>query len=153
MFELTNEFLIRLLFFIVTFTISFLAAKRFFKDKTASLIIGLSIALLAFFYANYSNLEITYLSYGWLGAILLGAVPLVIVFLYLYTNDIGKVPRKLIWVVYFIILFMLYKESNFEYIKEISTILLTTLIILLLFDSKIKHLFNTNKNLKRYKRN
>ena len=107
MFELTNEFLVMLLLFIIVLSITFNLCLKIFKNKGIALVIGGAVSLLAIFYLSNSQILFVAKSYGLAGSIWLISIPFLIAFFFAYTIDIPGGLRKIFFVFYAIISVML----------------------------------------------
>ena len=151
MFELTDDLLVKILLFIVTFSLSSFLLKRILKDKITPIVIAMCISLLAVFYASYSQWNFLYLTYSATGIILLIFIPFIIVFFFIYSSNISGVIRKMLWVFYSIVSVFVFGKNEFlspESTTNYILLIILLAVVIILFDNLIKTIFNTRKNLK-----
>ena len=152
MFEITDDLLVKILLFIVTFALSSFLLKRILKDKITPIVIAMCISLLAVFYASYSQWDFLYLTYSTTGIILLILIPFMIVFFFIYSSNISGVIRKMFWVFYSIVSVFVLQNSNTFSPKSITNLILLIILsasIIILFDNSIKNTFSIRKNLRK----
>lgn len=151
MIYLSNDIFIGALSFILVFFVARYALKRILRNNSASIIASAAVALLATVYLTGSQLDFLALNYGYAGTIILMLVPLIIVFFFLYSSNINSPIRKLFWIAYGIIIFVLL-ENNKTIFPDRTTFLAIIFILviacLVLFDTFIKNKLNELKNLK-----
>jgi len=149
---LSNEFLIRLLIFIIIFALSFqIVRKTLFKDKILSSVISITLSLIAAFYISPSQLDFITNSYGAAGILIILVIPYLIVFYLIYVSKIPSVLRKTTILFMGIITFAII-QNNEAISTDLATKALMILIVItlafLLSDKKIQNYFNAKKNLK-----
>ena len=152
MFEITDDLLVKILLFIVTFALSSFLLKRILKDKITPIVIAMCISLLAVFYASYSQWDFLYLTYSTTGIILLILIPFMIVFFFIYSSNISGVIRKMFWVFYSIVSVFVLQKSNALSPESITNLILLIILsasIIILFDNSIKNTFSIRKNLRK----
>lgn len=154
MFDLSNDLIIRVLIFLVIFamTIQILRKTLFQDNKAISGIIALTIALMGAFYISYSQLEFIIQTYGIGGILILIFVPFLIAFFFIYSSNITGVLRKMFWIFYGIVTFVILQNNNTfssETLTGISLLIIFLTIGIILLDKSIQSQFNTIKNLKK----
>ncbi len=153
MFDLSNDLLIRVLIFLVIFAMTIqILRKTLFQDKIISGIIALTVALMGAFYISYSQLEFIIQTYGIGGIIILIFVPFLIAFFFIYSSNITGVLRKMFWIFYGIVTFVILQKNNTfssDTLTGISLLIIFLTIAIIFFDKSIQSQFNTIKNLKK----
>ena len=153
MFELSNDLLIKILIFLLIFIMAIqILRKTLFEDKIISGVIALSIALIGTFYISYSQLKFITQTYGITSIIILIIVPFLIAFFFIYSSNITGVLRKMFWVFYGIITFLILQENNTfssETSMSISLLIIFLTIMIIFLDKSIQNQFNIYKNLKK----
>ena len=147
---ISTDLLILLLFFILIFSFSLFTFRKFLKDRGIPLIASLAISLIATAYLSYSQFSFISKVYGLTGTLTLLLIPTVTLFFFIYSSNINNITRRLFWILYGIIMMSLLNRniisnSGTDLIK-IGIIIITLLV--LIFDKKIKNIFNTKKNLR-----
>ena len=147
---ISTDLLILLLFFILIFSFSLFTFRKFLKDRGTPLIASLAISLIATAYLSYSQFSFISKVYGLTGTLTLLLIPTVTLFFFIYSSNINNITRRLFWILYGIIMMSLLNRniisnSGTDLIK-IGIIIITLLV--LIFDKKIKNIFNTKKNLR-----
>jgi hypothetical protein len=152
MVELTTEFLVTLLIFVLTFSMSFIILKKIFKDRISGAIVSLSVALISSWYLTKEQIQMVSQINGISQIIFLGAFPLVIFasFVYLFL-DISGIIRKILWIFYGGLNIYFLKNSGLaqEAITNWIIGIILTILIIVVFDVQIKNLINIRKNLKK----
>ncbi len=153
MFELSNDLLIKILIFLLIFIMAIqILRKTLFEDKIISGVIALTIALIGTFYISYSQLKFITQTYGITSIIILIIVPFLIAFFFIYSSNITGVLRKMFWVFYGIITFLILQENNTfssETSMSISLLIIFLTIMIIFLDKSIQNQFNIYKNLKK----
>lgn len=144
--QISTDFLIWILIFVVTFAISTKALKKAMRGSRSSIIAAATIALMVSYLASYNEFSIIKKIYTFGGISITVLIPAIIVFFFIYSTNINSLLRKVSWIFYGAITTKLLTEYNGPKILITITILATIIIILL--DKSIKNIFNTNKNLK-----
>ena len=153
MFELSNDLLIKILIFLLIFIMAIqILRKTLFEDKIISGVIALTIALIGTFYISYSQLKFITQTYGITSIIILIIVPFLKAFFFIYSSNITGVLRKMFWVFYGIITFLILQENNTfssETSMSISLLIIFLTIMIIFLDKSIQNQFNIYKNLKK----
>ena len=150
-FYLSNEFWIVFLLFLLIFLFTYQIIKRFFEKKAIYIVISLSISLLAVYYMTFQQVDFLSKVYTTWGVIILMLIPFIIAFFFIYLSTLGGVFRKVFWIFFFGLAFIL--AQKFQLNPVVSTNIRTGIIILgmilLIFDKPIKNRFNAFQNLRR----
>src|SRR3989344_216651 len=150
MLELTNDLLLKLLIFVLVFFATFQSLSKILKDKVSATIIGLIVSLLAVFYISYSQLDFLSKTYTLTGLIIIISIPFLIAFFFVYSSNFLGVFRKIFWIFFGIMSIALLQRNslNPDSVANIILGIIVLIVVLLLFDNKIKNYFNTRKNLR-----
>ena len=142
----SDDIFVKVLLFLLIFTLVFISLTKLFKgkNKVVVVIISLVISLLTINYLSFEQLNILNFTYTLFGTIVLMAVPFLIAFYFIYSLDLGKWIRRIFWIFFFTISFLLLQKTYIspEKISTISTILILLAIGILIFDKIIKKNFN-----------
>ena len=154
MFELTNDLLIKILIFFLLFATLFPILKKtlFQENKIVSGVIALAVALIGTFYLSNSQIDLINQIYGMGGILLLIFLPFLIVFFFIYSVNITGVLRKMFWVFYGIVTFMILQNNNNLSSENLTGFLLLIVfltIAMIFLDKPIQNQFNVIKNLKK----
>ena len=152
MFYLPNDSFIRILLLILIFLVVSQLSKIIFKNKYIPFVIGFCVSLISVGYLSYSQLDFLSKTSSGLGTILLITIPFLIVFLFIYTSGFEGVLRKMFWVFYGIMAFLIFQNrSTFssEATTNISMLIIIIAITMLFLDKTIKNQFVISKNLRR----
>jgi len=145
----TNEFFLTkiLLLFLLYIVIRSILGKSeiFGEDFRINSIIALLVSIIAIRYlANIDVIEAIILPYGTLGVAILGLIPGIIFFYFLYNSKIAGGGRKLAWIIFGVIFLALWWVRASE-IGETGNIIYTgvaiAIIVVILFDKSIKAYF------------
>lgn len=147
---ITNEELTIFLIFIVTFFVAFRGLLHLLKNKSAAIIAGLTIALIAIYYLDYSQIIFTNRTQGIEIIILLTIVPLIIALYFVYSIGINGLLRKMFLILYGIMNIALIQKnvSSTEYSTNLTILISILIVLAVLFDKKIKEKLDIKKNLK-----
>ncbi|MFW5795350.1 MAG: hypothetical protein ACOCV1_07705 [Bacillota bacterium] len=139
-----------ILIFALIFILVFETLKRTLKEKQTSAIMALCLSAIVTFYISYSQLKIIENIYSTFGIIFLFLIPFAIIFLFIYSINISRVLRKIIWTTYGTALIIILQKNKIpiENSRTISLIILAIILLLIILDSWIKSKITTNKNLK-----
>ena len=155
MIELTTEFLITLLVFIVLFSVGFTILRKVFDNKMPAAIISLSIALIGSWYLTTQQITFITQFYGTTQTILIMLIPLIVAFFFIYSFlDVTSMIRKSFWILYGAInIILLMNNSNISdnLGTNMITIVVVATLILVIFDTPIKNTLSIRKNLKKIK--
>lgn len=147
-FEITNEFLVRLLIFVLTLFVVFVLMNKFFENKAVATIIGLSIALLAAFYLSYDNIRFLGEVYGGIGALILILIPWFIAFFFIYSINVASALRRIFWLFFGFMTIVLTQNRQFFFQNIEDWILVIVILatsVLIIFDKKIKERLDFSK--------
>ena len=128
MIELTNEFLIRVLIFILVCFISFTALFKVFGERGVSLIISMVISIFAVFYLSPEQIIFAGKTYGFMGIFVALLIPLMIVFFFIYMSELRTGFRRFFWVFYGIMSLVLFQSVN-NLSSDNSTLVILGIII------------------------
>jgi hypothetical protein len=149
--EVTNEFLIRLLVFVLVFAFTSYAVRRFMKNRGIAILVGVAVGLMAVFYTSYSQFLLLFDVYGITGLVVALLVPFVIVFFFVYSSSFSGVLRKIIWAFYGavnIVILQMNGSLSSETTTTITLLIGLGAVLLILFDTFIKYRFTVKRNLK-----
>ncbi|MEK6895381.1 MAG: hypothetical protein AABX48_02580 [Nanoarchaeota archaeon] len=154
MIDISNDLLIQTLLFLLLFiTISQILKKSLLKDKpTISIIISLVISLISIYYLSYSQLNFLAETYSLTGTIIFISIPFIIAFFFIYSTEVSSIIRKVFWIGYGMISFIIFSNNTNipDSLKTtIDTVIVIITLAIVLFDNSIKNLINIRKNLRR----
>ena len=151
-FYLSNDFLIKLLLFLLIFLVSWQVIRRFFNDEKISKIIALIISALAVYYMTFQQIDFLSKIYSTTGALILMLIPFVIAFFFIYLSNLGGMMRKTFWVFFFGLAFVLTQKLylNPQAVTNISIGIVVLALIIIVFDNPIKNRFAFIRNVRRY---
>lgn len=152
MFQITNEFLVLLLTFVLVFFISSLVLKRFLRSRAAAIIGGLAISLIAIRYLSSSQIELIFENYGLAGTAILILFPFSMVFFFVYSSDLIGPIRKAIWVFYGIVMIGIMQVNDTissENLTSSTVAIIFITIIILFVDNYLSEKIGTFRNLRK----
>lgn len=117
-------------------------------NPTIPNLVALLVSIIAIRYiANIDVIQTLLLPYGTMGIAILGLLPGIIFFYFIYTTNMGPLGRKIAWIIYGITFLALWWTRAID-IGDTGNMIYTGVVVaiiaMILFDKRIKAYFNTH---------